>query len=694
MSDILQTRLEGLDRIFMILQKEYHIHFDRTGTNQKTFGIVPFKLLHKNISAKSTMSHPNFHRFTVSVVQHERVLLEHKIIKCLALKVFLAKSENRALLTDSITLQVKQLLEKCEQDVADSSLFHALNCLEIEIDRSSPAGLSEGISETKGRLAKKNTNVGGANSNSESWDEDVTSRLNNVTFRTPERVSLKNSNRSSVEDKIQPFPNHTKFRHVSKVVGKLALVDNDNFAAKVKDQVISWKEIKIHKLISSCGHFGQVLKAESHGTKIVRVIDPMQSKQKLQKCDVETAFGQLKNELENWTAMRHQHIILFNGISVIEDDDWEFMTEVLDRYKKVATKLTSSGAPPEFNRSSSKQKYLTREIWQHEARRKMFRLQDPSEHLRLVIVSEYQAKARSLAEEIVLRSLKKSPKEIAIQICQAMRFLHSKNIIHQDLRANNILLDRKHNIKIADSSIQCIKSLIPHRFTVRSRYKYICEYSIGTKVGCSCLFSCSLNESKTIDNPHGTIACKPGSIVLKNESVFHYAPELFEQMFLHGSDLQKIERPRWSQGLHSGTTAAESKLIESLRLVYNEKTDLFAFGTILFHLFSGHLPWYNHNKTRASLTNEQVILFRMIHNKQIDEEELQTPIGTLKEALKPSFVYLNCCDEKVERVRDVEFASDDIWSVINRCWKPESKRLDTFEQIQERLEVLVTFFTS
>ena len=251
--------------------------------------------------------------------------------------------------------------------------------------------------------------------------------------------------------------------------------------------------------------------------------------------------------------------------------------------------------------------------------------------------------------------------------------------------------DGKHNIKIADTSIQCITSLIPHKFTVKSQYKYVCQCSVEEKMSCQCL----VNESRIIDNPHGKIACKPGSIALKYESVCHYAPELFEQMFVHGDKLQETCIHRWNQGLHSGTSATESKLIASLRLDHNVQTDLFAFGTILFHLFSGHLPWYNHNKKAtdstsfaASLTSEQVILFRMIYNQRLGVNELQTPFGRLKESLRPKFLYLNCCDKKQSRVRDVNFNSGDIWSIIERCWKPESERLDTFKQVQESLEKL------
>ena len=310
----------------------------------------------------------------------------------------------------------------------------------------------------------------------------------------------------------------------------------------------------------------------------------------------------------------------------------------------------------------------------------MFRLQDAKHDLKLIIVSEFQKDPQSLSDKLILRTLKETPKKLAEQICQAVSFLHSKNIIHQDIRANNILVedthDGKHNIKIADTSIQCITSLIPHKFTIKSRYSYISKHDGAGEEEIK-------NDS---GDEYAKIACKKGCIALKYDTAYHYAPELFEQMFVHGDELQRRDLDRWNDGLHSGTSAAESKLITSLKLVYNEKTDLFAFGTVLFHLFSGKLPWHGHNPKDSNLEDlsthlsiEQIILFRMIYNKQGHDE--------LTEKLNPldSFDYTNCIMKTSEQRY---YNQSEILDIIKRCWKPESERNDSFKDIQECLKNL------
>ncbi len=40
--------------------------------------------------------------------------------------------------------------------------------------------------------------------------------------------------------------------------------------------------------------------------------------------------------------------------------------------------------------------------------------------------------------------------KLLLQICGAMRFLHSRDVVHLDLKAENVLLDKDFNVRICD----------------------------------------------------------------------------------------------------------------------------------------------------------------------------------------------------------------------------------------------------
>ena len=48
--------------------------------------------------------------------------------------------------------------------------------------------------------------------------------------------------------------------------------------------------------------------------------------------------------------------------------------------------------------------------------------------------------------------------QIIFSVAKALRYLHDMNIIHRDMKAENLLVDRNLNICIADMGISCIRS--------------------------------------------------------------------------------------------------------------------------------------------------------------------------------------------------------------------------------------------
>lgn len=55
--------------------------------------------------------------------------------------------------------------------------------------------------------------------------------------------------------------------------------------------------------------------------------------------------------------------------------------------------------------------------------------------------------------------------EILIQVAKGMRFLHSKNVIHRDLKCDNVLLDQHMTAKITDFGASKLKQCSEQQMT-------------------------------------------------------------------------------------------------------------------------------------------------------------------------------------------------------------------------------------
>ena len=89
-----------------------------------------------------------------------------------------------------------------------------------------------------------------------------------------------------------------------------------------------------------------------------------------------------------------------------------------------------------------------------------------------VILTEF-FESIQLQEYIVMSEFTQNSAKILTQIFDALTYLHSKNIIHQDLNVKNILIDPlSHHIKIVDFGLSKHEYMESFAFSPQGNYKY------------------------------------------------------------------------------------------------------------------------------------------------------------------------------------------------------------------------------
>ena len=214
----------------------------------------------------------------------------------------------------------------------------------------------------------------------------------------------------------------------------------------------------------------------------------------------------------------------------------------------------------------------------------------------------------------------------AYDIAEGMQFLHSKNLIHRDLKSLNCLIDGRGRTKIADFGLSKFTT-VAH---AQARRSFAGNSTIKLNVGNT---SFSLSENEDDEDPLEMMIRERAMSELEMTglmgSVNWMAPELFTKTF-------------------------------GMKATYGLAADVYSFGVVLFELVSCRMPWaeirFPNQVIKKVENGERPNLFQ-----QEEEEATNNDANTLVELMhlswaqkpenRPKFI------EIVRRMKKVESVS-------------------------------------